>query len=132
MILPQNLLVQLSGSKESMKTLIYHNPRCSKSRKALELLINNNIKPNIILYLNEPLSKKNLSEIIAISSLPIRDFIRSNESEYKENNLDNTALTDDELLDFIIKFPKILQRPIIKHHNKVVIARPPENILNII
>ena len=78
------------------------------------------------------MSKKNLSEIIAISSLPIRDFIRSNESEYKENNLDNTALTDDELLDFILKFPKILQRPIIKHHNKVVIARPPENILNII
>ena len=76
--------------------------------------------------------KKNLSEIIAISSLSVRDFIRSNESEYKENNLDNTALTDDELLDFIIKFPKILQRPIIKHHNKVVIARPPENILNII
>ena len=78
------------------------------------------------------MSKKYLSEIIAISSLPIRDFIRSNESEYQENNLDNTALTDDELLDFIIKFPKILQRPIIKHHNKVVIARPPENILNII
>ena len=73
-----------------------------------------------------------ISEIIAISSLPIRDFIRSNESEYKENNLDNTALTDDELLDFIIRFPKILQRPIIKHHNKVVIARSPENILNII
>jgi len=50
----------------------------------------------------------------------------------KENNLDNIALTDDELLDFIIRFPKILQRPIIKHRNKVVIARPPENILNII
>ena len=50
----------------------------------------------------------------------IRDSIRSNESEYKENNLDNTALTDDELSDFIIRFPKILQRPIVKHHNKAV------------
>ena len=49
-----------------------------------------------------------------------------------QNNLDNTTLTDDELLDFIIRFPKILQRPIIKHRHKVVIARPPENILNII
>ena len=78
------------------------------------------------------MSKKNLSEIIAISSLSIRDFIRSNESDYKENNLDNTALTDDKLLDFIIRFPKILQRPIIRHYNKVIIARPPENILNII
>ena len=77
------------------------------------------------------MSKKDLSEVVTKSSLSIRDFIRSNEPEYKENHLDNTELTDDELLDFIIKFPKILQRPIIKHHNKVVIARPPENILNL-
>ena len=113
-------------------TLIYHNPRCSKSRTALDLLINNNIKPQIILYLKEPLSKKILSEIIASSNLPIRSFLRVNEPEYKENCLDNTKLTDNELLDFIIKFPMILQRPIIKHNSKVIIARPPEDILDIL
>ncbi len=78
------------------------------------------------------MSKIKLSEIIDISALPIRYFIRNNEPEYIENDLDNPALTDDELLNFIIKFPKILQRPIIKHNNKVIIARPPENILNIL
>ena len=113
-------------------TLIFHNPQCSKSRKALDILTNNNIKPQIIFYLKEPLNKKLLLDIFNISNLPIRSFLRRNEPEYKENELDNTELTDNELLDFILKFPKILERPIIKHNNKVVIARPPENILDIL
>ncbi len=113
-------------------TLIFHNPQCSKSRKALDILTNNNIKPQIIFYLKEPLTKKLLLDIFKTSNLPIRSFLRSNEPEYKKNELDNTELTDNELLDFILKFPKILERPIIKHNNKVIIARPPENILDIL
>ena len=113
-------------------SLIFHNPHCSKSRKALDILINNNIKPQIIFYLKEPLTKKLLLDIFTMSNLPIRSFLRCNESEYKENKLDNIKLTDNELLDFIIKFPKILQRPIVKIKNNVIIARPPENILDIL
>ena len=103
-------------------TCIYHNPRCSKSRKALEILIDNHINPNIILYLNEPLSKKKLINVIRLSNLTLRDFIRTNEIEYKDNNLNNKLLTDDDLLDFIIQFPKLLQRPIIIHNNHAIIA----------
>ena len=113
-------------------TLIFHNHQCSKSRKALDILTNNDIKPQIIFYLKDSLTKKLLLDIFALSNLPIRSFLRSDEPEYIENKLDNTNLTDKELLDFILKFPKILQRPIIKHNNKVIIARPPENILDIL
>ncbi len=113
-------------------TYIYHNPRCSKSRKALEILTENQINPNIILYLNEPLSKKILIDIIELSKLSVRDFIRTNETEYKDNNLNDKSLADDELLEFIIRFPKLLQRPIIIHNNRAIIARPPENILKIL
>tara|TARA_B100000902_G_scaffold397095_1_gene459874 strand:+ start:1526 stop:1882 length:357 start_codon:yes stop_codon:yes gene_type:complete len=114
------------------ETYIYHNPRCSKSRKALEILIDHHITPNIILYLNKPLSKKKLINIIELSKLTVRDFIRTNEIEYKDNNLNNKSLTDDDLLDFIIQFPKLLQRPIIIHNNHAIIARPTENILKIL
>ena len=73
-----------------------------------------------------------LNEIIDLSDLTVRDIIRSNEREYKDNNLDNNTLTHDEILQYILKFPKLLQRPIFVSNNKAIIARPPENILKII
>lgn len=113
-------------------TLLYHNPKCSKSKKALEILQNYNIQVKIILYLEEKLTKTMLNEIIDLSDLTVRDIIRSNEREYKDNNLDNNTLTHDEILQYILKFPKLLQRPIFVSNNKAIIARPPENILKII
>lgn len=114
------------------EAILYHNPKCSKSRKALELLKKHKI--NIIqrLYLKETLTKDMLEEIISLSKLSARDIIRSSEVEYKENNLDNPNLTQDEILDFIIKYPKLLQRPIFIFNNTAIIARPPEDILKII
>lgn len=111
---------------------LYHNPKCSKSRKALELIKIHNIDANIVLYLKEALTKDMLEEILNLSNLSARDIIRSNETEYKENNLDNPDLTHDEILDFILKYPKLLQRPIFIFNSNAVIARPPENILKII
>lgn len=113
-------------------TLLYHNPKCSKSKKALEILQNYNIQVKIILYLEEKLTKTMLNEVIDLSDLTVRDIIRSNEREYKDNNLDNNTLTHDEILQYILKFPKLLQRPIFVSNNKAIIARPPENILKII
>ena len=109
---------------------IYHNPKCSKSRKALEIIRGKNIEPTIILYLASKLSKTEVKNLLAKLGLPIRDILRTEEDEYKNNNLNNENLGDDELIDFLIKFPKLLERPIVIKNSKAVIGRPPENILN--
>ena len=109
---------------------IYHNPKCSKSRKALEIIRGKNIEPTIILYLKTKLSKTEIKNLLAKLGLPIRDILRTGEDEYKNNNLNNKNLGDDELIDFLIKFPKLLERPIVIKNSKATIGRPPEKILN--
>ena len=114
------------------EALFYHNPKCSKSRKALEIIDTHNIDTKVILYLKYKITKSMLNEILDLSGLSIRDIIRRNEKEYKENNLDNLNLTKDELLDLILKYPKLLQRPVFVFNNKAIIGRPPEDVLKII
>jgi len=114
------------------KIIIYHNPKCSKSRKALEIIKNKNIEPTIILYLVNKLSKAEVKNLLTKLGLSIRDILRTEEDEYKKNNLKNENLSADKLIDFLIKFPKLLQRPIVVKNNKAIIGRPPENILNLL
>jgi arsenate reductase len=114
------------------KIIIYHNPKCSKSRKALEIIRRKNIEPTIILYLKNKLSKTEVENLLIKLGLSIRDILRTGEDEYKNNNLKNKNLTDNKLIDFLIKFPKLLQRPIVIKNSKAVIGRPPENILNLL
>ena len=114
------------------EVIIYHNPKCSKSRQALEIIKSKNFEPTIILYLVNKLSKTEVENLLSKLELSIRDILRTGEDEYKNNNLKNENLSDDELMDFLIKFPKLLQRPIIVKNNKAVIGRPPENILNLL
>jgi arsenate reductase len=78
---------------------IYHNPKCSKSRKVLEIIRGKNIEPTIILYLANKLSKTEVKNLLAKLGLPIRDILRTGEDEYKNNNLNNENLGDDELID---------------------------------
>jgi arsenate reductase len=73
-----------------------------------------------------------LKEILDLSGLSVRDIIRSSEREYKENNLDNLNLTKNEILELILKYPKLLQRPVFIFNNRAIIGRPPENVLKII
>ena len=114
------------------EVIIYHNPKCSKSRKALEIIKSKNFEPTIILYLVNKLSKAEVKKLLSKLGLSIRDILRTGEDEYKNNNLKNENLTDDKLIDFLIKFPKLLQRPIVVKDNKAVVGRPPENILNLL
>ena len=114
------------------KIAIYHNPRCSKSRKALEIIKSKNIEPTIILYLVNKLSKTEVKNLLSKLGLSIRDILRTGEDEYKNNNLKNENLSDDKLIEFLVKFPKLLQRPIVVKNSKAVIGRPPENILNLL
>ena len=114
------------------EAILYHNPKCSKSRKALEIIENQNINTKVILYLKDKLTKSMLKQILDLSGLSVRDIIRSNEKEYKDNNLDNLNLSQDEMLELIIKHPKLLQRPVLVYNNQAIIGRPPEDILRII
>ena len=112
--------------------IIYHNPKCSKSREALEIIKSKNIEPTIILYLVNKLSKADVKNLLTKLGLSIRDILRTGENEYKKYNLKSENLSEDKLIDFLIKFPKLLQRPIVVKNSKAVIGRPPENILNIL
>ena len=114
------------------KITIYHNPKCSKSRKALEIIKSKNIEPTIILYLINKLSETEVKNLLSKLGLSIRDILRSGEDEYKKNNLKNENLSDDKLIEFLIKFPRLLQRPIVVKNSKAVIGRPPENILKLL
>ena len=115
-----------------MSTTIYHNPRCSKSRQTLQLLQDNGIEPVIIEYLNTPPSKSELKSILNSLGMKPRELMRKNEAVYKENKLGDERLSDDELMDAMIEHPILIERPIVLANNKVVLGRPPENVLEII
>ena len=115
-----------------MSTKIYHNPRCSKSRQTLQLLQENDVEADIIEYLKTPPSADELKEILTALNMQPRDLMRKKEAEYKENNLADEALTEDQLIAAMIQFPKLIERPIVVTNNKFVLGRPPENVLEII
>ena len=108
----------------------YHNPRCRKSREGLELLNNNNHEYEIIEYLKNPLTKKELVEILSFLKMNPMELIRNNETFYKEN-IKGKTLSEDEVLDFMVLEPKLIERPILVNKNKAVIGRPAENLLKI-
>ena len=114
------------------KYIIYHNPRCSKSRQALEILHSKNISPDIVLYLEKKLSKKDLKDLLKKLDLSIRDLLRKGEDDYKNNKLNNEKLTDDQLINYVIKFPKLIERPIVLVDKKGLIARPPKRVLELL
>ena len=114
------------------KISIYHNPKCSKSRQTLDIITKKGIKPKIILYLDKTFSSNELKDIIAKLNINPRDLLRKGESEYKENNLKNLHLEDDDLINAMIKHPKLIERPIVISGNKAIIGRPPEKVLELI
>lgn len=116
-----------------MSTKIYHNPRCSKSRQTLQLLADNNVQPEIIEYLKTPPSESELKEILTALDMNPRDLMRKGEKEYKENNLADESLTDEQLISAMLKYPKLIERPIVvTDDKKFALGRPPESILEII
>lgn len=114
------------------KVTIYHNPRCSKSRQALLLLGEHRIQPYIIEYLKTPLKEKEIKQLLQLLQLSPRELMRKNETVYKELDLDNPKLSEHELIKAIVEHPILLERPIVVHNHKAVIARPPEKLLEII
>jgi len=111
---------------------IYHNPRCSKSRKTLEILIQEGLEPEIIKYLEAPPSVEEIKMVLSLLKLDPRQLMRKTETEYKEYDMGDVSLTADELIMLMHDHPKVIERPIVIHNNKAVIGRPPESVLKIL
>lgn len=110
---------------------IYHNPRCSKSREALEILKTTEGEYEIIKYLDDLLSVEKLESIIKLLGIKPIELVRTNESIWKEK-FKNSDLSDVEIIAAMANYPKLIERPIIVNGNKAVIGRPPQKILDIL
>lgn len=111
---------------------LYHNPRCSKSRNALQLLQDRGFSPTIVRYLETPLNVAQLQALLCKLGLSARQLLRTGEDDYKTLGLSNLQLTDAQLIDALLSQPKLLERPILVVGDKAVIGRPPETILEIL
>lgn len=112
-------------------TTLYHNPRCSKSREALKLLEERNESFEIRKYLDDPLSEKELRELIKKLEIKPMDLVRRNEAEWKEY-YKGKELSDSEIISAMVKYPRLIERPILEKNNKAVVGRPPQNIIDIL
>lgn len=111
---------------------IYHNPRCSKSRQTLQLLEEKGISPEVVLYLETPPDKATLLGLLDKLAIAPRQLLRKSEAAYKDNNLKDPALSDGQLIDFMLEFPKLIERPIVVNGDKAALGRPPESVLEIL
>ena len=112
--------------------VLYHNPRCSKSRETLKLLQENNNQPELRLYLETPPSREELATVINKLGISARDLLRTGEQPYKDNDLKNTDLSDEQLIDAMLEHPKLIQRPIAISADRAIIGRPPEAVLELL
>lgn len=112
--------------------IIYHNPRCSKSRQTLALLEERGIEPAIVKYLEETPSADDLKAVLAKLGISARDLLRKKEAEYKEAGLDDMSLNDDQVIAKMIEFPRLIERPIVIKGDAARIGRPPESVLEIV
>lgn len=110
---------------------IYHNPRCSKSRQTLELLKKQGVNPEIVLYLENPPSVEELSDLLKKLGLKASQLIRKTESHYKDH-LKGLELTEEQLIEAMIENPKLIERPIVVAGDRAALGRPPEAVLEII
>jgi len=115
-----------------MTTKIYHNPRCSKSRKTLELLNEKGIETEVIEYLKTPPDFETLDKILQGLNMEPRDLMRKGQDEYKTLNLDDEALSRDELINAMIENPILIERPIVVTNKGFAIGRPIENVEKIL
>lgn len=114
------------------ETILYHNPRCSKSRGALELLRERGVEPRLIPYLDTPPSADELARLLALLGLSPRELMRKGESEYVDLGLGDGSLTDAQLIAAMAEHPRLIERPIFVHRGRAVVGRPPERVLDLL
>lgn len=112
--------------------LIFHNPRCSKSRQTLQLLQQHGIEPDIRLYLEQAATEPEIKQLLQQLKIEPRALLRRSESDYKEQNLSDATLSDEQLVQAMVQFPKLIERPIVIRGSRAVLGRPPENVLDLL
>lgn len=115
-----------------MTITIYHNPKCGTSRNTLALIRNTGVEPEVIEYLITPPSRDKLLELIAAMGIPVRDLLRQKGTPYEELKLDDSKWTDDELINFMLKHPILINRPIVVTSMGAKLCRPSELVLDIL
>lgn len=110
---------------------IYHNPRCSKSRDSYNLLNEKGFDFETVEYLKTPLTREELKDILAKLNIPAKDLIRKGENDFKDNFV-GKELTEDQWIDAMLTYPKLIERPIIVKGDKAVIGRPIEKVIDLI
>lgn len=113
------------------KVTIWHNPKCSKSRQALEIVEQNGCEKEVVKYLEVTPSKDQLKNVLKMLGISPRELMRTKEDLYKELDLKNET-NDEKLIDAMVQNPKLIERPIIIKGDKAVIARPPEKALELL
>jgi arsenate reductase (glutaredoxin) len=114
-----------------MSVIIWHNPRCSKSRQTLELLQANGVVPIVRHYLEDVPNAEEIASVLHMLHRSPRELMRTNEPEYKELGLSSVE-DKDSLIAAMVKTPKLIERPIVINGDKAAVGRPPEDILKVI
>jgi len=111
---------------------LYHNPRCSKSRRALELMRAGGVEPQIVEYLKTPLDRDGLVELLRALQMPARDLLRRGEDEYSELGLADRLDDEEALVDVLAEHPILMERPIAVRGTRARLGRPPERVLELL
>ena len=111
---------------------IYHTPTCGTSRNTLEMIRNSGAEPEIILYLETPPSRDTLTALIADMGISVRDLLRKNVEPYEQLGLADDKFTDDQLIDFMLQHPILINRPIVVTPLGTRLCRPSEVVLDIL
>lgn len=111
---------------------LYHNPRCSKSRQALELLEARGETPAVVRYLETPPDAATLRRLLQALGLPARALLRSGEAEYAALGLDAPGLDEEALIAAMVAHPRLIERPVAVRDGRAVIGRPPERVLELL
>jgi arsenate reductase len=115
-----------------MQVTIYHNPRCSKSRRTLSLLRERGIEPHVIEYIEAPPAATTLSKILDLLGMERRALLRRKEAPYADLGLDDTSLSRDPLIRAMVEHPILIERPIVLAGGKARLGRPPGRVLEIL
>ena len=107
---------------------IFHNPRCSKSRKTLEIIEINDVEVQVILYLQDPPSVSELNLLLEKLGMKASELVRKGESIIKELDIDLSSITNDDLISIMDEHPILIERPIVFNESSAIIGRPPENV----
>ena len=108
--------------------VIYHNPRCTKSRQALALLQEEGVSPHIIQYLDTPPSATELDALLTKLGLEPKDIMRKGEDEYAALDLGHRTLSRQEAIDILVAHPRLIERPIVVRGDRAVVGRPTERV----